>query len=1088
MISRRAPRSAKPAEQLQQLSLNNSLGIDATKAPTDVRSALSMKNFVVNLDGSLSLRKPVILKNNFGSSVKKVIPLGTQGACLAIGTWNGVSGFLILDEELKSVPYTLVWHTYKDIRRTHAVGANVVFPESIINMLDCEYTSTPTSTVFGNCLFKLSEVSFPGMESTESPVDLVNVSLYDSNGDTVVVGYRLLQVYYAGVQGWTIQIVTPGTNVYSVQDDASVTHPADALLDNPYAVRDVYGSSVPSVKLIRKYVPSSKQAGRAIPDGASSEPVDGQEVYDLNFGSTDSPSGSVSLPTMLDRRGMCYLVTSAPIYTYSRTFKGVTVSYEVHLNSVLGLQYSLGAGGVPLGLFNQTDLDFVGIRRIHVDAPTGTRVTIPTHSCEVSVKCNLFEGSPVDDFTTTFSFEFQACELSGRTLAYTHEDVLKKDVSDQLVNYAYGVSNTYASASGTVFQKIIADAVKNSVSTVSNVWNTSVNVNTTATARFKTYPSGIPLGAVCSVTESVKSTAFRALVAESGQDEFKMFILKAFCNIPKTFEFSDGSELRCSWRYTYDGVTWGDVFSETLFAYKDVNLDVTDVTEPSDKPLQQVSTPDAGSDADAKVVFKFVKWSEQNPSPNDNVLSRADCLVLYDSDGCFNAPVFKFKVCKVLEHKVVATYAECLFYTLNATSATVEHSDVGNAAAGKKVYTKTRVFNFGHSSFKNNVFYSYPGEFTTPLTNAITLSAAADTQVTSLNPWRDYIVSSTPSALYLSSKANGGFFTKTVNTSIGVSEQDSQCVVPIPNGIVFKSGTKVCQLYPNVYADDDTVMNVTDISQGIAHILETHAHENSSSPFAFATSFEYVLMLPQEASTLCLRYDFNNRRWTSHEYAAVFDSFYMYSLDNICMYGTNAFGEYCEFMFDSGYEKLPFSNTFTRANELRYGDVLKHASAVAEGAYGTTIANTVQDLQAQFNSTYMDTISPIEFELDTGQKTDTILTTKQFVETKLVVSTNTKYDKFPMQLVVHVDGDPNIITRDVSTDSAFWKDGSTFGMLNTTFNTLSDTSDISGTLRQLVVRYSGKGKSIRHILTGSSFCNFKLYETYVRYKHPNVKQ
>jgi hypothetical protein len=585
---------------------------------------------------------------------------------------------------------------------------------------------------------------------------------------------------------------------------------------------------------------------------------------------------------------------------------------------------------------------------------------------------------------------------------------------------------------------------------------------------------------VAEVTESVKPTRFRALTAVN-LNNIQTLVLKAFMNFPKTTL----DAIYCSWRYTLDGVVWMDAIRAQ---------DGTDVVveEPSADPIEGVEQYSEGSEVpNASYRFKKLDTTDEN----DLVISRNDCLIIDRSGGAeigftdWDAVAFKFKVCKMSESDTVtATYGEQLFYMTNVTATELEHSEFGNAAAGDKRYIQKRLYSFGHPSFKNNIFYSYPGEFVTPLTNVIELSASSDTIVTSVCAWRDYIVSTTPFAVYVSSKSGDGFLTKAVNTSVGVPELDAKCVVPALNGIVFKSGNKVYQLYPNVYAGDDTVMNVTDVSQGIAHILEAYTPNDSVSPFAFATSFEYVLMLPQETSTLCLRYDFNNRRWTSHEYAAVFDSFYMYSLDNICTYGTNTFGEYCEFMFDSGYEKLPFPDTFTRANELRYGDVLRHASAISEGAYGTTIANTVQDLQAQFNSTYVDTISPIEFELDTGQKADTILTTKQFVETKLVVSTSNKYDKFPMQLVVHVDGDPNIITRDVSTDSAFWKDGSTFGILNTTFNTLSDTSDISGTLRQLVVRYSGKGKSIRHILTGSSFCNFKLYETYVRYKHPNVKQ
>jgi hypothetical protein len=101
-------------------------------------------------------------------------------------------------------------------------------------------------------------------------------------------------------------------------------------------------------------------------------------------------------------------------------------------------------------------------------------------------------------------------------------------------------------------------------------------------------------------------------------------------------------------------------------------------------------------------------------------------------------------------------------------------------------------------------------------------------------------------------------------------------------------------------------------------------------------------------------------------------------------------------------------------------------------------------------------------------------------------------EAFPMQLVVAVDGDPHITTVDVNTDAPFWKSGtSSVGVLGTSFRLSNEESlgrASSGILRQLIVRYSGKGRSVRHILTGSPTSNFKLYETYVRYKTLNVKK
>jgi hypothetical protein len=231
-------------------------------------------------------------------------------------------------------------------------------------------------------------------------------------------------------------------------------------------------------------------------------------------------------------------------------------------------------------------------------------------------------------------------------------------------------------------------------------------------------------------------------------------------------------------------------------------------------------------------------------------------------------------------------------------------------------------------------------------------------------------------------------------------------------------------------------------------------------------------MLPKTQGTLCLSYDYNTRVWTKTEYPVQFTKHIVNNLTDIVLFGQNSEGAFCEY-----YYNKTFAEAYGKDVGAPYGDVL------VESENG--ILNDIETYGSD-NSTLV--VTPISFGLDTGQKAEAIVTTKQFVETKFVLATLDKADAFPMQLTVHIDGDPHIITRDISTDAAFWKDSSAKGVLNTTFSGLSDKSDTFNVLRQLVVRYSGKGKSIRHILEGQSLSNFKLYETYIRYKLLNVKQ
>jgi hypothetical protein len=190
----------------------------------------------------------------------------------------------------------------------------------------------------------------------------------------------------------------------------------------------------------------------------------------------------------------------------------------------------------------------------------------------------------------------------------------------------------------------------------------------------------------------------------------------------------------------------------------------------------------------------------------------------------------------------------------------------------------------------------------------------------------------------------------------------------------------------------------------------------------------------------------------------------------------------CECTFDADWDA--FVAPVKYPDTVPYGDYV-NAAGVSSSAYGVS-SKAILDALADEDAVIQT--APINFEIDFGQKTDTVMTTKQFVESKLVFATLHSDDTFPMKLTVHVDGDPNVTVRDLTTDAAFYKNEEVGGVLNTTFSGLSNETDTFNTLRQIVVRYSGKGKSVRHILSGQSFRNFKMYEAYVRYKLLNVKQ
>ena len=417
------------------------------------------------------------------------------------------------------------------------------------------------------------------------------------------------------------------------------------------------------------------------------------------------------------------------------------------------------------------------------------------------------------------------------------------------------------------------------------------------------------------------------------------------------------------------------------------------------------------------------------------------------------------------------------FNTLLSDSDEFVEFDLGNASLGIPLYHNTVLFTYGEPTFANNIMASYAGEFTRPLSNIIDLAAQEDTLVTNITPWRDYLTAFTENAVYLITKASDGYLTKTINTSIGIPKEDWRCCKAVLNGIIFKSGSKVYMLYPNMYSGDETVLNITDLSKPVEDYIVEYSENASTVPFALSTEEAYFLFMPNEKTytTSCLKYSYNNKLWTAYEYPALFVDFEMFSVNDIRVFAkiqTDAGITYAEYSIEKDIEEL-FDNV---AENLPYGDFLTESTEgiAADIASWTTVSET-QPL-------------PIHFVIDSGQKTDSLGYTKQFVETKLVVSTEHEKDTFPVKVTVHVDGDSRIHTVDVNTDSAFWKsETSHVGTLGAG-PLLSSGGMPLHTFRQMFLRYSGKGKSVRHIVEGTSVYKFKFYGIYIRYRNLNVKQ
>jgi len=388
-------------------------------------------------------------------------------------------------------------------------------------------------------------------------------------------------------------------------------------------------------------------------------------------------------------------------------------------------------------------------------------------------------------------------------------------------------------------------------------------------------------------------------------------------------------------------------------------------------------------------------------------------------------------------------------YTMPRTSNTeILNTDFINSNKGKKLYYKYRLYSYNDVSFKNNIFVSNSDSLITPLFNAIDLPITSDSIITGLTPWREYLIASSDKGIFLITPVDDGFTTKILSTFIGIPSKDGDTLKAILNGAIFKSGSKVYILQPSLYASNDSTINIVDISKPISKYIVDTDYDN----FAFTTEQYYYLCIPNNTDTTVLKYEFATKRWTKHIYPDRFIKEHIVSLDDI-----RVIGEKDVYQIEKDITEYSEYQSLTG-----YGDILNGV------------------------------ITPIHYEINTGPKSYSMQYPHQFVETKILFGVlDDSNAQLPLQVDIYSDNFKNILHIDPSTSNTLWRDtvapreitnvndNSTILTLNS--DTIADDKVIP-ILKQLFLRYSGKGFTVTHHLKGESNCYFKCYVIYVRFK------
>lgn len=1022
MIRGNARRVYQPTEQPRQFAVSAMKGVDSTKAPTDITHATYMVNLVNNPDGSVSPRKPILEVSRADANY--------------MARLHDFEYILVITPDKLSITKRGSEECLCKLKVTDTSGVTHTCDISGLNFKHVTYdpntiqlTKLRTNSILSNI-----SVNIPAFVSDHfgtTPVNVLDTGLYDDVEEVRPRYIRLVKSDTGGSDMWIAELYSPEVCEIFSGEGAGLAIDANLTLDNPYATRDRYRVTAPAVAAVVPYAKVTRSDG-----GWNVSNMFEEEYLEYR---EDRPENSVdrhNVSTGLYKKNS--VETTA---TVKYTFEDVSVVIE---NSTM-LEYDSPSVGNEFP--DESELNgyrTVGDLRYCNGCSIGFKLTLrvtkalkSTVSVRLNLKCEAGLASAVAGKLYPIEDWHKKETIPVEIILNPSEDTYEK-VFD-------GWDDVYGDEALPIRYKNYLDDVRFTWQACDlRTFVEASDVHISKTAEVCTLPSGIRVN---DLTESVKNDRFRIVSYAPYRTPIRVY--KAFCNFPS---IGDTTNLYGEWSVSFDGINWTPVYLKNT-QYRDVHVVdngvrrttryyKVDVSDETDK----VSDNGTHLRTDVCVLPNFSYFANPNPKVR---FTLASLKAIDETHDYYDPSVLSTQYVPELTYGFKETQVP------DALDVEVSDVDLGNASLGKKLMYKNALIAYGDTSFSNNVPVSEPGALIVPQSNTIDTVLSASGDVTKIAPWRDYLVVFTGNTTQLYSKVESGFVSKAVSTNIGIPMAFSESYAGTLNGFIFATEGKVYMAYPNMYSGTDDSVTLTDISQPVSDVLsEYNVADTKYSPFAFSTSSEYVLMLPRVSDTLCLRYEFTEKRWTVCVYPVLFVRCDTTFYEDIRLYAVEA------------------AEDATTVSEFKFDADIPEA--VPPKGYGDVFAN--------------GDVLPIHFEWDTGQKTDAMALTKQFVESKLVFTVEDEFEAFPMDLTVAVDGAPHVTHVDISTDAPFWKSSFRDKAVAGTGSILNAAGSAKGVIKQLTVRYSGKGRSVRHILSGDTLSPFRLYEAYIRYKPLNVKQ
>ena len=420
---------------------------------------------------------------------------------------------------------------------------------------------------------------------------------------------------------------------------------------------------------------------------------------------------------------------------------------------------------------------------------------------------------------------------------------------------------------------------------------------------------------------------------------------------------------------------------------------------------------------------------------------------------------------------------------LSELESTVPLSDVNDIIESDLKYPASakRIINFNKSiyaysgkGFRNNVLISGADDMLFPISNLLDLDSRENVQISAVIPWRNYLLVATESAIYLVDKVEGGFTNKAINTFIGINEKDGPTFKAILNGTILKSGRKIFSLTPNPASSDDSILNIQDLGSQLTDLVPDSQFIN----FGYTTEKYYGVFIKvasgSNPKTLLFKYYYAFKNWVMQEFPIDLIQVHFPTINEIIL--TDSSGK--EYYLDK--ENIEFFDIFKYGDSLNYTQ--EQLTTLASARRNYKIPDDAAAIEA-FDALHANSITPFEFELDSGEKANDYLYEKYFLESKFVLATleSTK-GYFPVSIEIYTDGIKSVVKQDVKSSSNFWAtDQNTLATLSTT-NLAAESSNLTNIVKTLTVRHAGKGKTVRHVLKGQSLNYFKFLQVFYKYR------